>query len=231
MGIVSTYSSISGRHHRLQRHLGQSPATYGYGPYGEPATWSGSRYRYTGQLMIPEAHLYNYKARVYDPGIGRFLQTDPAGYASDMNGYGYSSGDPVNSGDSTGLGVIGTVVTGELGGGCVTTETYSPLPLGEYLDPYSSSNPDVLKMPGISGGSSATAGISCIGVGGGCPYILPYPNFSPYPSSGSPSAIRIQHRRVKRRHRLRPRLRKSRSATVARATLNRRVRSLAARYP
>jgi len=70
-------------------------ATYGYGPFGEPSAWSGSRYRYTGQLMIPEAHLYNYKARVYDPGLGRFLQTDPVGYASDMDLYAYVGNDPV----------------------------------------------------------------------------------------------------------------------------------------
>ena len=36
---------------------GNSNATYGYGPYGEPSTWTGSRWRYTGQLMIPEAQL------------------------------------------------------------------------------------------------------------------------------------------------------------------------------
>jgi RHS repeat-associated protein len=29
--------------------------------------------------LIPEAGLYYYKARVYDPMYGRFLQTDPVG--------------------------------------------------------------------------------------------------------------------------------------------------------
>jgi len=29
--------------------------------------------------MIPEARLYYYKARMYDPFNGRFLQTDPVG--------------------------------------------------------------------------------------------------------------------------------------------------------
>ena len=78
-------------------------ATYAYGPFGEPSAWSGSRYRYTGQLMISEAHLYNYKARVYDPGLGRFLQTDPVGYASDINVYAYASNDPLNRTDPSGL--------------------------------------------------------------------------------------------------------------------------------
>ena len=31
-------------------------ATQGYDPFGQPGAWSGSRYSYTGQLMIPEAH-------------------------------------------------------------------------------------------------------------------------------------------------------------------------------
>jgi hypothetical protein len=53
--------------------------------------------------MIPEAHLYNYKARVYDPGLGRFLQTDPIGYASDINAYAYAGNDSINGRDPSGM--------------------------------------------------------------------------------------------------------------------------------
>ena len=60
---------------------------YTYGPYGEPTAWTGSRFRYTGQTAIPEAHLYYYKARVYSPTLGRFLQTDPIGTKDDLNLY------------------------------------------------------------------------------------------------------------------------------------------------
>ena len=45
-----------------------------YGPYGEPINQSASRFRYTGQILLPGTALYHYKARVYHPKLGRFLQ-------------------------------------------------------------------------------------------------------------------------------------------------------------
>jgi RHS repeat-associated protein len=84
---------------------GNSGATYAYDPYGLPPSWSAgdSRYRYTGQLMIPEANLYYYKARMYDPANGRFPQTDPVGYQSDINLYAYVRNDPINGRDPGGM--------------------------------------------------------------------------------------------------------------------------------
>ncbi|HEX3365615.1 RHS repeat-associated core domain-containing protein [Phenylobacterium sp.] len=76
---------------------------YTYGPYGEPQSWAGSRFRYTGQMAIPEAQLYHYRARAYDPMMGRFLQTDPIRYGDGANIYAYVHGDPVNGSDPSGL--------------------------------------------------------------------------------------------------------------------------------
>lgn len=81
---------------------------YKYGPYGEPKdinnaeAWGGSAFRYTGQIALPQLQLYYYKARVYDPKWGRFLQTDPIGSGDDLNLYAYTGSDPVNRSDPTG---------------------------------------------------------------------------------------------------------------------------------
>ena len=82
---------------------GASTATYTYGPYGEPNTATGIRFRYTGQQLIGELGLYYYKARFYSPALGRFLQTDPIGYKDDQNLYAYVGSNSVNRTDPSGL--------------------------------------------------------------------------------------------------------------------------------
>ncbi|HWA21526.1 MAG TPA: RHS repeat-associated core domain-containing protein, partial [Caulobacterales bacterium] len=48
-----------------------------YDEYGQPGPNNAGAFQYTGQVWLPFASVYHYKARAYDPALGRFLQTDP----------------------------------------------------------------------------------------------------------------------------------------------------------
>jgi RHS repeat-associated protein len=74
-----------------------------YDEYGNPASTNTGRFQYTGQAWLSELGLYYYKARMYSPALGRFLQADPAGYAAGPNRYEAMGGDPVNSADPSGM--------------------------------------------------------------------------------------------------------------------------------
>jgi RHS repeat-associated protein len=97
------YANQQGSVVALANASGATTGSQGYGPFGETGGTPASRFGYTGQQYLAPLGLYYYKARMYSPAMGRFLQTDPVGYKDDVNWYAYVGNNPANFSDPTGM--------------------------------------------------------------------------------------------------------------------------------
>ncbi len=97
-----------------QDHLGSSTtltdastavvAQISYDSYGNASTSANlTRFTYTGREFDSDTGLYYYRARWYDPQVGRFVSEDPIGLAGGINTYGYVRNSPVRLVDPFGL--------------------------------------------------------------------------------------------------------------------------------
>jgi RHS repeat-associated protein len=85
---------------------GDTVQVYEYSAFGWVAASDPNHanpFLFTGRRFDAETGLYYYRARYYNPHIGRFLQTDPIGYAGGLNWYAYCGNNPTVLVDPWGL--------------------------------------------------------------------------------------------------------------------------------
>ena len=55
---------------------------------------AGDRFTFTGRDFDGATGLYYYRARFYDPQLGRFISEDPIGLTGGINAYAYVGNNP-----------------------------------------------------------------------------------------------------------------------------------------
>ena len=88
----------------VTNQAGATDGTAAYDPWGNLSTSTGTipAYGFTGREP-DETGLIYYRARYYDPTIGRFAETDPIGLKGGLNRYQYVGNNPILYTDSSGL--------------------------------------------------------------------------------------------------------------------------------
>jgi RHS repeat-associated protein len=93
----------------LASESGAISSYYVYDSFGNLTASHGSfqqPFGFTGRELDPETGLMYYRARYYDPAIGRFISEDPLRFKpGDLNAYAYADGNPVDAADPFGLQV------------------------------------------------------------------------------------------------------------------------------
>jgi RHS repeat-associated protein len=92
----------------LANTAGALAQTYTFDSFGNQTASSGSLtnpFQYTARENDPETGLYYYRARYYDPIVGRFVAEDPAGFRGGLHFYLYTRNKPILFIDPSGLNI------------------------------------------------------------------------------------------------------------------------------
>jgi len=112
-------TNITFHHDALTNVVGLSSAngkvleTTRYGAFGNElgdninGLFPANNLKYTGRKADRDTGLYYYRARYYDPSLGRFISEDPKGFDAGMDFYVYADNDPVNVNDPSGKCGVG----------------------------------------------------------------------------------------------------------------------------
>ena len=93
----------------LSNGSGSLAQTYTFDSFGKQTGSTGSLtnpFQYTARESDPETGLYFYRARYYDPTIGRFISEDPIRFAGSASFYTYTHNWPVDATDPSGLKIL-----------------------------------------------------------------------------------------------------------------------------
>ena len=103
----------------LTGHAGSTEETTSYDAFGgmldQSFPGTENELLFTGRQWDEDNRLYYYRARYYDPEIGRFISEDPLGFGAGVNFYAYVGNNPVNFNDPSG-NVCVPCVTGLISG-------------------------------------------------------------------------------------------------------------------
>jgi len=95
--------------------------TLSYDSFGNNSGSTRTRYTYTGRERDSDTSLLYYRARFYDPQLGRFISEDPISLEGGINFYTYVQNDPLNFLDPIGLSrcnrLVGTLAGALVGAG------------------------------------------------------------------------------------------------------------------
>ena len=137
-------SSSSTTYYFAQDHLGSTTALTGttgklverisYDGYGNSVGSTRTRYGFTGRERDSLTGLMYYRARFYDPQLGRFISQDPIGLIGGINLFAYVENNPLLFSDPSGQCPQDTKLAGQSTGGTLGNPFKSLTPFERKLN-------------------------------------------------------------------------------------------------